>query len=87
MTKKISKIIVYYDDATYEEIKTSDTQKTLAPEPSPYTIVPQSLPPVSPYIVTCGDTRIGSITSDQILGSDYKYTITAIGNGNVDISK
>ena len=103
MTKKINKVTIYYDDGTYEEIKTgvSDTQnqqnQTATPwydmRPDYYKIkeynVSKDIPTYSPFFVTSGDASPGAytITSTANAGPDYKYTITSTGNGNVDLSK
>lgn len=82
--KKINKIIIYYDDGTYEEVKNSISD--LPSEKDKINVVPNPMMPhpfvqnpfQPPYVVTC--------TSSNFI-PDYKYTITNTSNGNVDLSK
>lgn len=88
-TKKIDKIIVYYNDGTFEEVKTGVHDMALKQDtPSTITIGKQDVnkyPPLyyppgvrgwePPYTVTCGPS-----------GTD-KYTITTNGIRNVGFSK
>lgn len=99
MTKKISKVIVYYEDGTYEEIKTSTDyaqNKPHTPDVSPSTITPYQPKWVPQYTrdttwprpITCGpDSGTYKITSTNNLFPDNKYSITSTGNGNVEISR
>ena len=80
--KKINKIIIYYDDGTYEEVKNSisDLQsKTDKINVFPTPIMPNPFDrDLNQYRYTCPPC-----TSLH----DYKYTITNTSNGNVDLSK
>jgi len=93
MTKKISKVIVYYEDGTYEEIKASfndSPYKQNTPNVNPSPVIPNPYNP--PWIVTCGTGSVPlqshySFTSMGNFAPDNKYSITSTGNGNVDLSK
>jgi len=88
-TKKIDKIIIYYKDGTFEEVKTgvhdmADKQNSPPVNPIGKQDVnkypPLYYPPgvrgwELPYTVTCGDTSMN------------KYTIATNGNGYVDVSR
>jgi len=88
-TKKIDKIIIYYNDGTFEEVKTgvhdmADKQNPLPAyvpsKPGVTTYPPLYYPPgvrgwEPPYAITCGPA-----------GTD-KYTITTNPNVNVVFSK
>jgi hypothetical protein len=88
-TKKIDKIIIYYNDGTFEEVKTGvhdvapkqDTIPTISVGKQDVNKYPPLYYPPGvrgwepPYTVTCGDT----------LGN--KYTIATNSNGNVDFSR
>lgn len=87
-TKKIDKIIVYYQDGTYEEIKTSvhdlahkqDPYPSYAPKYQPVTF-----PVYPPGVRGTGiDPRTPCWTSTH---SEDKYTVTTNSTGNVDLSK
>ena len=89
MMKKINRVIVYYDDGTYEEISHSvphvqseKNQKYVETSPvTPYYPMPYVLhrmnplknPWDPPFTVTCGSTN--------------KYSITSMSSGNVDLPK
>lgn len=78
-TKKIDKIIVYYEDGTYEEIKAGvhdlahkqDTYPTTAPFVNPWYDMRPDTWRIKDYTITCSD----------------KYTVTTNSTGNVDLSK
>jgi hypothetical protein len=85
MTKKISKVTIYYDDGTYEEIKNSipniqDKQyKTTTPwTPWPNVTKPYEPGPAywkSPFVVTTTDSSAGT-----------SYTMASTGFGAIDSS-
>ena len=93
-TKKIDKIIIYYNDGTFEEVKTSvhdvaDKQNPLpsyTPSKPDVTKYPPLYYPTGvrglepPYTVTCGLAGVLPPSID-------KYTITTNSTGNVDFSK
>ena len=92
MSKKINKVTIYYDDGTYEEIKTgvSDTQNQEDKTPTPWPDLRPDYYKIREYKeyspVTTKPYSEG--TYSFVTGSDYKYTITGISNGiNVDLSK
>ena len=85
MSKKtISKVIIYYEDGTYEEVKAGF-----------YPVHEKS--PINPHRVdfrpdvqkmrewVCAQTEMYPLKFYSI--GDNKYPITSTGNGNVDISK
>jgi hypothetical protein len=95
--KKISKVIVYYEDGTYEEIKgsvsdLSNTQNKKNVTPNPVT--PDFRPEIykirewnntNPLIATSHGSWTYNSTSN--FANDNKYSITPTGNVNVDLSK
>jgi hypothetical protein len=90
MTKKISKIIVYYEDGTFEEIANSlsgvqsePDKKDVGTSPVAPTLTPHMWPPYPPFTVTYSN---GNVPLRHMIIND-KYTITSTGNGNVDFSK
>ena len=92
MTKKINKIIVYYDDGTYEEIKTSlsdtqDQQHKKDVVPNPLSPDWQYYPPVYYQPGTVKHPWDPPFTVTCLASDNYKYTITTNSNGNVDISR
>ena len=61
MVKKINKIMIYYEDGTYEEIvnSVSDVQSEKNKKdaiPSP--VIPQVWPILNPYQITCTDSDV-----------------------------
>lgn len=94
MTKKITKIIVYFDDGTFEEVMKAHTP-SINPAISPQT--PYWTPP---FTVTCSASEaklgtfqdwsspynISTMTNDGAPITN-KYAITSSGNGNVEIQR
>lgn len=83
-TKKIDKIIIYYNDGTFEEVKTG--VHDMAPKQNPPPVVtlgkqdvntwPLQYPPgVRGWDLTCGTVEAN------------KYTIATNSNGYVDVSR
>jgi len=96
MTKKIDKVIVYYEDGTYEEVKASfndSPYKPYTPNVNPSPVSPSWVPQYTrdthwPMPVTCtSDGGTYKFTSTGNFAPDNKYTITSTGNGNVDLSR
>jgi len=91
MTKKISRVIVFYEDGSFEEVKTS------SPQPAYIPATPKSWEGPFFYTVTTKDTT--SNQYDQKWAYNYqdmsytpdgapitnKYAITSSGNGHVEI--
>lgn len=72
--KKINKIIIYYDDGTYEEVKNSISD--LPSKTDKIDVIPTPMMP-RPFVQN----------HFHIDKPPYKYTITNTSNGNVDLSK
>ena len=97
MTKKISKVIIYYDDGTYEEVKTSvfDPQNQQNKTPvSPSPVVPDFRPDyyqvkdwkdpwAPPWTVTC---ETGNVPLKYTVSSDTRdmatWSFTSTGNAD-----
>jgi hypothetical protein len=94
-TKKIDKIIIYYNDGTFEEVKTGvhdvapkqDTGPTITIGKQNVNTYPPQWPPLQyPPGVRGVDHpwTYGNVTCSDTLGN--KYTIATNSNGNVDFS-
>lgn len=78
--KKINKIIIYYDDGTYEEVKNSISD--LQSEKDKINVVSNLVIP------NHFEYNLSPVTyTESNFTPDYKYTITNTSNGNVDLSK
>jgi hypothetical protein len=91
--KKITKVIVYFDDGTFEEMKSqpSVVPHYTWPQYKPY-VTPQVDPWSPPYVVTSGNTPLTLSNSNDNSVADgapitNKYTITSSGNGNVEVQR
>ena len=89
-TKKIDKIIIYYNDGTFEEVKTgvhdmADKQNPL-PSYAPSKPDVNKYPPLyyPPGVRAINPWAYGNVTCSDTLGN--KYTIATNSNGNVDFS-
>jgi len=94
MTKKISKVIVYYEDGTYEEITNNVLGQQSAPnkkivETGPLTQPTQPWVPYTWYVPSTGKNPWDppfTVTCD--FSPSNKYTITSTSNGyNVGTSR
>jgi len=82
MTKKINKIIIYYNDGTFEEIKTG--VHDVAPQQNPNFTSPPSILNYPPGMRTPNMTPPWNVTST--CGPGDKYSIATNSNGHVDFS-
>jgi hypothetical protein len=92
-TKKITKIIVYFDDGTFEEMSSNKPAPYVWPNVQPWMAPSPSAPPM--YTVTCKDstssasTMFSSYSYDNMVADGApitnKYAITSSGNGNVEV--
>lgn len=95
MTKKISKVIVYYTDGTFEEMKADASPHVpSAPDFRPDTQKIRDWPTLPtlpttpcPWPYPWGPNQVWCDTSTGNAPLTDKYTITSTGNGNVDISR
>ena len=95
-TKKIDKIIIYYNDGTFEEVKTgvhdmADKQNShpaISIGKQDVNTYPPQYPPLQypPGVRAINPWAYGNVTCSETLGN--KYTIaTNNSNGNVDFSR
>jgi len=80
--KKINKIIIYYDDGTYEEVKNSISD--LPSKTDKIDVIPTPMMP-NPFDRDLDQYRYTCAPGTSL--PNYKYTITNTSNGNVDLSK
>jgi hypothetical protein len=96
-TKKITKVIVYFDDGTFEEIPSTLSTPYVWPNVQPWMAPAPPAPPM--FTVTTKDTTSVASSSFSSWNTAYsydtmvadgapitnKYAITSSGNGNVEI--
>ena len=94
MTKKIDKIIIYYNDGTFEEVKTGvhdvapkqDKDPTITIGEQDVNTYPPQWPPLQypPGVRAINPWAYGNVPFGETLGN--KYTIATNSNGDVDFS-
>ena len=90
MTKKINKVTIYYDDGTYEEIKTgvSDTQNQQNKTPAPWPDLRPDYYKIKEYDVkketSPGYWQSPFVVTCENASAPVTYKITSTGNAGLD---
>jgi hypothetical protein len=90
MTKKINKVTIYYDDGTYEEIKTgvSDTQNQQNKTTTPWPDLRPDYYKIKEYDVikeTCPEYwKSPFVVTCENASAPVTYKITSTGNAGLD---